>query len=139
MSHSSFAEISPELSRDFRGLRVWLPIKRHGLANFRKELDEKLDLTDYANHKISELKNIKVVNQPKLTIIAFRIEQVGLSIDESNSMNRDWLKRINDRKNIFISGTILEGKFTLRFCILSFRTHLQDIEKGIRDLKETLL
>src|SRR5436309_11586993 len=36
-----FCLYSPELSRDFRGLRVWLPLKMHGMGTFRKYLDEK--------------------------------------------------------------------------------------------------
>ena len=38
-------EYSPELSRDHRGFRVWLPLKLHGVGAFREALDEKLDLT----------------------------------------------------------------------------------------------
>jgi aromatic-L-amino-acid decarboxylase len=36
----NFSEYSPELSRDVRGLRVWLPLKLHGVAAFREALDE---------------------------------------------------------------------------------------------------
>ena len=43
-----FSTVSPELSRDFRGLRVWLPIKMHGIGAFRRALDEKLDLAAWA-------------------------------------------------------------------------------------------
>ena len=31
-----FADLSPELSRDFRGLRLWLPLMLHGVAAFRE-------------------------------------------------------------------------------------------------------
>ena len=44
-----FCEYSPELSRDFRGLRMWLPLKLHGAAAFRAALDEKLDLAAWAS------------------------------------------------------------------------------------------
>lgn len=38
----------PELTRDFRGLQVWLPLWVHGVAAFRTALDEKLDLARQA-------------------------------------------------------------------------------------------
>ncbi len=36
-----FNLISPELSRDWRGLRVWLPVAMHGIAPFRRNLQPK--------------------------------------------------------------------------------------------------
>src|SRR5438034_534960 len=50
-----FCEISPELSRDFRGLRVWLPFKMHGAAAFRRALDEKLDLALWAARELRKV------------------------------------------------------------------------------------
>ena len=49
---TDFHEISPELSRDFRGLRVWLPLKMHGVQAFRENLDEKLQLTDWIYQRL---------------------------------------------------------------------------------------
>ncbi len=43
-----FCELSPELSRPFRGLRVWLPLKMHGIGAFREALEEKLELARWA-------------------------------------------------------------------------------------------
>ena len=31
------ADLSPELSKDFRALRLWLPLKLFGVRPFRKE------------------------------------------------------------------------------------------------------
>ena len=39
-----FSSFSPELTRDFRGLRLWLPLHLHGVDAFVQALDEKLDL-----------------------------------------------------------------------------------------------
>src|SRR5688572_5965091 len=56
-----FCEISPELSRDFRGLRVWLPLKMVGAAEFRRQLDEKLDLTAWATEELRGIEGVEIV------------------------------------------------------------------------------
>ena len=47
-----FSQYSPELSRPFRGLRVWLPFKMHGAGAFRAQLEEKLALARLAADRL---------------------------------------------------------------------------------------
>ncbi|MBI4612610.1 MAG: aminotransferase class I/II-fold pyridoxal phosphate-dependent enzyme, partial [Planctomycetes bacterium] len=56
-----FCQISPELSRGFRGLRVWLPFLMHGAGAFRRELDEKLDLALWAESELRRIPGIEIV------------------------------------------------------------------------------
>src|SRR5436190_10530700 len=56
-----FCEGSPELSRDFRGLRVWLPLKLFGIEPFREQLDEKLDLIQYTVDELRKIDGIEIV------------------------------------------------------------------------------
>ena len=49
------ADLSPEMSRDFRGLRLWLPLKLLGAASFRRCLDEKLDLAEWVAGELRTL------------------------------------------------------------------------------------
>ncbi|MFL6374210.1 MAG: pyridoxal phosphate-dependent decarboxylase family protein, partial [Pyrinomonadaceae bacterium] len=49
------AELSPELTKHFRGLRLWLPLKLHGVAPFRACLDEKLALATYFYEEVKSL------------------------------------------------------------------------------------
>lgn len=121
----SFSDYSPELSRDFRGLRVWLPIKLHGLDAFRRALDEKLDLARMVYDGLCEIEGIEVPWEPDLSIVPFRHRTAN---DESN---RRLLERINASGRVFLSSTMLEGRFTLRICVLSHRTHRDRIRECI--------
>jgi aromatic-L-amino-acid decarboxylase len=121
-----FAEISPELSRDFRGLRVWLPLKMFGIEPFRQLLDEKLDLTHWATEELRKIKGIEIVAEPQLSIVAFR---------HVNRNNRELLERINRRKRVMLTGTTLGTEFVIRICVVSHRTHMERMQMAIEDIK----
>ncbi|MFQ5528398.1 MAG: pyridoxal phosphate-dependent decarboxylase family protein [Thermoanaerobaculia bacterium] len=130
-----FCEISPELSRDFRGLRVWLPIKVHGLAAFRRCLDEKLDLTEWAHAELQTIPELGIVAPAQLSVIAFRLEPSGLDVEQANRLNRELIDRVNARQRVFLTGTVLDGRFVLRICVLNFRTHLDRMKMCLEDIR----
>src|SRR5205085_6761024 len=66
-----YADLGLELSRGFRGLRLWLPLHLHGVAAFRAALDEKLDLAAAAHGELLDLPLIPPA-EPDLTVLAFR-------------------------------------------------------------------
>ncbi len=132
-----FADLSPELSRDFRGLRVWLPLRLHGAAAFRAALDEKLDLAAWACEVVRELPQVRIVAEPQLSLFAFRLEPPALDAAATDALNRRWLEAVNARQRVHLSGTVLRGRFTLRICVLSFRTHRERLQQGLDDLRET--
>ncbi len=130
-----FAEMSPELSRDHRGLRVWLPIKMHGIEPFRRNLDEKLDLARWATDQIRTIEGMEIVAEPELSLVAFRLVRPGMSDEELNRMNQELLEAVNERKRVYLSGTVLDGVYLLRICVLSFRTHQADMQHAVDDIR----
>ncbi len=135
-----FCDISPELSRDFRGLRVWLPIKMHGLAPFREALDEKLDLALWATEELRDIPGIEIVAEPQLSLLAFRLAPDGHDPEDLDRLNRELMARINARQRVFLTGTELDlpdspDAFVLRICILSYRTHRDRMELALEDVR----
>jgi len=124
----NFSEYSPELSREFRGLRVWLPLQLHGVGAFRAALDEKLDLARTIHESLSETPGFEVAVEPDLSIVAFRYTPTSGDADE---FNRALLERVNASKRVFLSSTTLDGRFTIRAAVLSHRTHRDRIEEAI--------
>jgi aromatic-L-amino-acid decarboxylase len=132
----SFHEISPELSRDFRGLRIWLPLQLHGLAAFREQIQEKLDLARWAYQALKDDPHFEMLDEPQLSIVAFAARGLG---EEANARGAEILRRVNERRRVFLSSTKMGGRYVLRICVLSFRSHLDRIRDAVEGLKEEAL
>ena len=131
-----FCNISPELSRGFRGLRIWLPFRLHGVGPFRANLDEKLDLALWAAERLREVEALHVVDEPQLSLVAFRLEPAGLDAEQTNRMNEALLERVNARRRVYLTATRLDSRFTLRICVLSFRTHVDRVRECVDAIRE---
>ncbi len=134
-SRVDFSELSPELTRPFRGLRVWLPLKLHGVGAFQQHLDEKLDLTQVALEGLRTMPGVEITAEPQLSVLAFRLVKPGLDLEALNALNRTFLDRINADQHIYLSPTLLKGAFVLRIALLSFRTHRHHLEAGLEDIR----
>jgi aromatic-L-amino-acid decarboxylase len=122
------ADVGPELTRHFRALRLWLPLKLLGVAPFRAALGEKLLLTRYAYERIRGLGNVEMGPEPELTIFSFRfIPDNG----DADAFNRRLLEALRRDGTVFLSSTIIDGRYMIRFAVLSFRTHIETIDLAV--------
>jgi aromatic-L-amino-acid decarboxylase len=133
-----FCELSPELTKPTRGLRLWLALKLHGAAAFREALQEKLELARWAARELATIPDIRIVAEPQLSLLAFRHEPAGVEASRWNEHNRALLRRINARQRVHLTGTTLDGEFAIRICVLSFRTHRDRVEACVEDLRAAL-
>jgi aromatic-L-amino-acid decarboxylase len=130
-----FSEISPELSRPFRGLRLWLPLKLLGVGPFQEALEEKLTLARWACEELRQVDGIEILAEPQLSLFAFRLVLPGKDDAELNAINRELQKRINGRQRVHLTGTMLGGRYAVRICVLSFRTHRDRMEMAVEDVR----
>ncbi len=128
------ADLSPELTKHFRGLRMWLPLKLHGVRPFRACLEEKLLLAQYFYDEIKGL-GFEVGPEPELSVVTYRYVPKGGNAD---AFNKKLLKMVQEDGRVFISSTMLNGKFTLRFACLSFRTHRRTVDTLLKVLGKSV-
>jgi aromatic-L-amino-acid decarboxylase len=132
----NFADYSAELSRDSRGLRVWLPVMLHGLAAFRRALDEKLDLTVWLESELRSIPALEVPWHAELSTIAFRCRDEGASSGDVRTA--ELLQQINASGRVFLSSTTVQGRMVIRVCILSVHTHRDRVEELVAIIKRGL-
>lgn len=136
------SDLGPELSRGFRGLRLWLPLMLHGVGPFREAAAEKIALARRFREALRGLP-IEVPVEPELSIVAFRLPRRSAeSLQDWNQRNRALLAAINRRERAFLSSTTLPTQdgdaVTLRICVLSFRSHAAHIDECVADLVAAL-
>jgi aromatic-L-amino-acid decarboxylase len=139
-----YCELGPELSRDARGLRVWLPLKMHGAGAFRAALDEKIDLARRAAAALRAIPGIELADEPALSLFAFRWRPAGVPEAELDALNKRLLAAINERQHVLLTGVplprpgVVGGAFHLRFCVLSFRTHADRVDTAVEDVRASV-
>ncbi len=132
------ADLSPELTKHWRGLRMWLPLQLYGIQPFKAALEEKIWLCRYFYEEIQKL-GFEVGPYPDLSVCTYRfVPENG----DANEFNRRLVEHIQRDGRIFVSSTTIDGQIWIRLAVLSFRTHLREIdtllemfENGVNALK----
>jgi len=122
------ADLSPELTRHFRAMRLWMPLQIAGIAAFRAAQSEKLALARYFHARLSELDGWDAGPLPDLSVVAFRYLPKRGDVDEYNER---LIKHVQDEGRVMLSGTRIDGKYHLRCAILCFRTHIEHVDEVV--------
>ncbi|MDR8389946.1 aminotransferase class V-fold PLP-dependent enzyme [Aliifodinibius sp. S!AR15-10] len=129
------ADLSPELSKHFRGLRMWLPLQLFGIKPFRAALKEKLLLTRYFYQEVQKISGIEVGPEPELSVMYFRyIPGEG----DPDQFNKRLVDEIHRDGRVFLSSTHLKERFYLRVAVLNFRTHREEVDLILSILREKI-
>ena len=122
------ADLSPELTRHFRALRLWLPLQMAGVAAFRAAQAEKIALARYFHARLSTIDGFDAGPEPQLTVVAFRYLPKTDDVDE---FNESLMRHIQQEGRVMMSGTRIDGSYRLRCAILCFRTHLEHVDDAV--------
>ena len=127
------ADHSPELTRHFRGMRLWLPLQLFGVAPFRACLSEKIWLARYFHEKIQSLPHMEVGPDPELSVCLFRHVPPGKDPDDVNAR---LIQDIQSDGRVFLSSTHINGSHWLRLAVLAFRTHKSTVDLALEVIRE---
>ena len=102
-------------------------------------LDEKLDLAQHLAAELRGLDGLEVPWEPDLSIVTFRMTGDG---GDAEAATVELLAGINASRRVFLSSTTVDGRFTIRACVLSVFTHRDRIDElveivraAVRDLR----
>lgn len=128
----------PDLSRGFPGLRIWLTIKIYGADAFRAAIVEKRALAVDAAARVAQLPHVVMDAPPELSLFPFHLSWPGATLAQEDEATRAVMGVTSKKGRVMLSGAVAGGRYVGRVCVLSFRTHAQQIDALVEDLEAAI-
>ena len=119
----NFNDYGVQLGRRFRALKLWYVMRYYGRSGIVALLRESIRLAQVLKSLIEGDPDFEVSAPVPLSLVCFRHRS-------SDDSNRQLLADIHSSGKLFLSQTILHGKFVLRFAIGNHQTTEQDIRES---------
>ena len=135
-SEKMFSDYGPELSREFKALKIWMSIKEHGIQKLGQLIDQNIEQAQHLGSLISKSGKLELVAPISMQIICFRYVAKNKSNEQLNAINNEILLQLQEKGIAVPSSTILNGKFVLRVSITNHRTKISDLELFINEVSK---
>jgi glutamate/tyrosine decarboxylase-like PLP-dependent enzyme len=144
----AFWDYGPELSRRFRALKVWMLLKGVGLQALGEAIEKDLACARHFEKLVQNSEDFEMLAPVELSIFCFRHLPARLkrvlatarpserkTIEEQlDAHNERLLLALQRDGSSYLSNARLRGRFSLRGCVMNFRTTLRDMEILLDDL-----
>jgi aromatic-L-amino-acid/L-tryptophan decarboxylase len=135
-------DYSPELTRPFRALKLWMSLQVFGADAFAAALERTFYLAEYAERELRARKNWEITSSAQMAVVTFRYvpeEQKDGSVENArrvDATNRAIAARMQAQGFALVLTTELWGQTVLRLCTINPRTTEDDIAKTVDALDE---
>ncbi len=131
----NFADYGEQLTRQARGLKIWLNVRYFGLAALRTEIENGIARAEHIERMVREEPALELLAPAQLGVVCFRVRPPDMDDPaELDAFNERVNTAVNATGRHLISSTRLRGVFSLRACVLGFRTSMADVEAMIRSV-----
>lgn len=130
-----------QLGRRFRALKLWFVVRSYGVEGLQAFVREHLRLARLFKGWVEETPNFELMAPVRFGLVCFRLND-GRKEEALNRLNKELLDRLNATGKVYLSRTVLKGKFTLRMVIGQRTTaerHVRSAWELVRSIYDELL
>jgi glutamate/tyrosine decarboxylase-like PLP-dependent enzyme len=145
----AFWDYGPELSRRFRALKVWMVLRGVGLRTLGVAIENDLACARHLESLVEASADFEMLAPVELSIFCFRhvppnlkralvganeVERPGFE-KQLDAWNERLLVELQRDGSSYLSNARINGRFSLRGCVMNYRTTPRDIEILLEDLR----
>jgi len=125
------------LGRRFRALKLWSVISSYGTERLREKIRYHISIAVRLSEMISKETDFEILAPVIISVVCFRYVPAGYSNDQINALNEKLIQQLNDSGRLYLSHTVLYGKYTLRMVTAQTNVTLEHVEKAWDLIKKT--
>jgi aromatic-L-amino-acid decarboxylase len=118
------------LGRRFRALKLWSVIRTYGTEGLREKVRYHIEIAAKLSEMISKEADFEILAPVIISVVCFRYHPEGLTEDQLNTINEKINHQLNDSGKIYLSHTVLNGKYTLRMVTAQTNVTLDHINNA---------
>ena len=119
-----------QLGRRFRALKLWFVIRQYGVNGLKEIVREHIRLAQWFAGRISEADDFELMAPVSTNLVCFRWNDRNTGEKELDRINRQLLVKINESGGVYLTHTVLSGKYTIRMSIGQRTTVKADVERA---------
>ncbi len=126
-----FSTWTAPLGRRFRALKLWFTIRAHGASGLREMIRNHVKWAQDAARKIEGEDGFELACEPKLSLFVFRHVPGGIGGAEADAHNRALLDAVNADGFCYLTQTVVDGRYAIRFQVGSMSTSERDVTESV--------
>jgi aromatic-L-amino-acid decarboxylase len=119
-----------QLGRRFRALKLWMVLRVFGLEGIRARLREHMRLARLFAEWVDHDPGFERVAPVPFGVVCFRALFPGLDDDDADRLNERLMDAVNATGEVFLSHTVLDGRYVLRMAVGNIRTTETDVRRA---------
>jgi aromatic-L-amino-acid decarboxylase len=125
------------MGRRFRALKLWSVIRSYGVEGLCDKVREHIGIAYRLSEMITEEHDFEILAPVILSVVCFRYNPSGYSESQKNKINEKLNHTLNDSGKIYLTHTVLNGKYTLRMVTAQTNVTPVHVEKAWLLILET--
>ena len=125
------------LGRRFRALKLWSVIRSFGTEGLQNKIRKHIQFASGLKELILKETDFEILAPVVINVVCFRYIPSGHSGAEINALNEKLNHLLNDSGKIYLSHTVLNGKYTLRMVTGQTNVTFEHVGKAWELIKRT--
>jgi aromatic-L-amino-acid decarboxylase len=123
------------LGRRFRSLKLWFVLRYFGAKGIQDRIRQHIEMAQEVARWVDEEPAWERIAPVPFSTVVFRYAPPGESPDEQDRMNQAIMDGVNATGELFLSHTVLNGRYCLRIALGNLKTRWEHLERSWELLK----